>query len=89
MNILLTRAQFEAMETGVGWEELMVESEDGSEVETQVERIAWAGENVAFAQSGHAAKKSLLADYGKRWNSRVWLGPSAPTRAEMEAAPWD
>lgn len=88
MSVLLTKAEFTSLKEGLGWEETIFPA-DGAEPETRhVERIAWVGDNTAFEESGHGFKRRLLGDYGIMYGSRVWLGPSMPTKAQMDGAPW-
>ena len=83
---LLTRDEFATMVEGFGWEEIIPEK--GRPETTDVERVAWTGSSVAFFWGGVGRKARILEYYGTREGSRIWVGDE-PTRAEMEAEPWE
>lgn len=88
MSVLLTKEEFKRLHEGLGWEECIFPP-DGKEPEQHhLERVAWVGDNMAFEKSGHGYKSRVLGDYGIRYGSRIWLGPSVPTKAQMDGAPW-
>ena len=88
MSRLLTKQEFADMYEGLGWVEAVVMPEEGEEEETDLERAAWTGLFVAFAQSGFNVKDNMLEHYGEKYRERVWIGERAPTAEEMAAVPW-
>ncbi len=84
---VLSREAFEAMEVGLGWQENWIEHANHPD-SFFLERCAWAGENMAYDESGHWSKASCLQQYNQRYGVRIWVGVHPPTDEEREAEPW-
>lgn len=85
---LLTADEFAAAEAGAGWIETWLRGEDGDPDEMSMERCAWAGPYMAFAESCNGEKANVLAEYNRPYGCRVWTG-ERPTEEQREAVKWD
>ena len=86
---LLSAREFEAIGEGIGWAEVWLRGDCAENDEIILERTAWCGKHVAYAESGSGQKSMMLKEYNQPYGERMWIGTERPTDAEREAAAWE
>lgn len=86
---LLSAREFDATDEGIGWAEVWLRGDCPENDEIILERVAWCGKHVAYAESGGGTKIMMLKEYNQPYGERMWIGTERPTDAEREAAAWE